>query len=125
MSTYEFSSFRAMNDHLHNAPAIRGRKPEPWLPAGPNPSHFRTLGLSSKEEVAAIATKSQEEVEREGVEPEAPGGSGGNTNAENAENAVIAEPMVLSLLDPINALSPMATRSDSFESTSFITDPLA
>ena len=68
MSTYEFSSFRAMNDHLHNAPAIRGRKPEPWLPAGPNPSHFRTLGLSSKEEVAAIATKSQEEVEREGVE---------------------------------------------------------
>ena len=67
-----------MNDHLHNAPAIRGRKPEPSrvcpctayesvAPSAENARPVVKLRGGRRYEVA-IATKSQEEVEREGVE---------------------------------------------------------
>ena len=56
----------------------------------------------------------------EAEEPER--GSGGNFNGKSAE---IAEPMGMIFLEPVDALSLMATPSDQFELTTIVSEPLA
>ena len=67
--SYEFASFRAMNDHLHNdgRPKSAG---ETWVPTGKGKFHHRSRGLPSrKEKEAAAVTAAHEEAafERHGV----------------------------------------------------------
>ena len=70
-ATYEFSSFRAENDHTRSAPRPSSTPREgPWLPPGGNKAHLRTRGLPSaaqREAAAVAAAHSEAAAEREEV----------------------------------------------------------
>ena len=69
-ASYEFSSFRAANDHRHNdsRPAFKGD--HAWLPNGQNVTHQRTKGLptrAERESAEAASVRAAAAAERDGV----------------------------------------------------------
>ena len=66
-ATYEFTSFRAMQDATHVPPCPRSdaaAASDPWLPPGKNKSHAATRIPSRKDREAAAARLAEEERSR-------------------------------------------------------------